>query len=168
MWFPRFICPVEAKLLACLSVHPFWSLTTHLPHTYVTSPWILQVNVPLSAGRGNQSAHRQRTSTITHFHTHRWGDSDGWHYCSCVATNGLLKWLIKGKQLLRGGTDGATPPTEAATRAAEGNMMGVWLSTMNLLLKWALIVMIKLECKSQNIIREKDGFLWLPITFMYL
>lgn len=109
-WFPRLIRPVEAQLLACLSVRLL--IADHT--SYVTSPWILQVDLSLTrsaaaaAGQynlgGETGPHTgTRTSTITHSHTHRWGDSDGWHYRSCVAPNGLLKWLIKGKQLLRKG-----------------------------------------------------------------
>lgn len=130
---------------SCLPVYLFALLIAD--HTsYVTPPRILQVNLSLTrsavasaAGQynlgGEISLHTgTRTSTITHSHTHRWGDSDGWHYCSCVAPNGLLKWLIKGKQLLHRGTDGATPPTEAGTQASEENTTGVWLSAMALLL----------------------------------
>lgn len=166
-WFPRLICPVEAQLLACLSVRLL--IADHT--SYVTSPWILQVDLSLTrsaaaaAGQynlgGETGPHTgTRTSTITHSHTHRWGDSDGWHYRSCVAPNGLLKWLIKRQTVApQGATDGATPPTEAGTRASVQNTEGVWLSARTLLLlKLALIIMIKLECKSHNqtLIRERQ------------
>lgn len=139
-WFPRLICPVEAQLLACY----LFALLIADHTSYVTSPRILQVNLSLSltalllpqplplggtvcemgGGGGACIQTGARTSTIAHSHTHRWGDSDGWHYRSCVAANGLLKWLIKGKQLLHRGTDGATPPTGAGTQASEENTRG--------------------------------------------
>lgn len=95
-------------------------------HTSYVASWrILQVHLSLShyafsrrrwapqSERGNQSAQ-------SHSHTHRWGDSRGWCYCSCVASNGLLEWLIKGKQLLYSGTDGtATPASEQNTRGSD-------------------------------------------------
>lgn len=107
-----------------------------------------------------------RTSTITQF-SHTRGDSDGWNYCSCVAPNGLLKWLIKGKQLLCRRTDGASPPTEAGTQASEENTRGVWLSNLTLLLlKLALIILMKVNVNlAIKISLWRDKFLWLLITF---
>lgn len=114
---------------SCLPVYLFGLLIAD--HTsYVTSPRILQDNLLLvrraaAAGGGGAVSRQVVRRWNEHNHTQRWGDSHGWHYCSCVAPNGRLTWLIKGKPFRRGGTDGAALGTEAGTGASELNAWGL-------------------------------------------
>lgn len=150
---------------ACLFIRSPLLIADHT--SYVTSPRILQVNL----ARAAQSTHGEGTRTSVISHTLQHG-SDGWHGGSCTAPNGLLKWLIKGKQLLCGGTDGAAPPTEAGTPASEGEHRGARLSAGTLSLsKLALItVMERGGCKSHNqkLVKEKDRFPLMAYHFHVL
>lgn len=113
---------------ACLFIcSPFWLLTTYLMSPLHESCRLICPSLSAAAAAlrynmgGEIRLHTDsQTNTFTLF-SHTQGDSYGWNYCSCVAPNGLLKWLIKGKQLLCRRTDGASPPTEAGTSASQEN-----------------------------------------------